>query len=105
MDAKTSTLLKQVEVPGYDKSQYTSERIWATASDGTKIPVSIVYKKSVDPHSGGNPLWLTAYGSASSSSKPPTRPPRPTPPPRRRGSAPRPVPRRRDTGRGGHPKS
>ena len=68
MDAKTSTLLKQVEVPGYDKSQYTSERIWATASDGTKIPVSIVYKKSVDPHSGGNPLWLTAYGSYGSSS-------------------------------------
>ena len=68
IDAKTSTLLKQVEVPGYDKTQYTSERIWATASDGAKIPVSIVYKKSVDPHSGANPLWLTAYGSYGASS-------------------------------------
>jgi oligopeptidase B len=68
MDAKTSTLLKQVEVPGYNKAQYTSERIWATASDGTKIPISLVYKKNVDPHSGKNPLWLTAYGSYGSSS-------------------------------------
>jgi len=63
MDARTSTLLKQTEVPGYDKSRYTSERIWATASDGMKVPISIVYKKSVDPHGGKNPLWLTAYGS------------------------------------------
>ena len=68
MDAHTSTLLKQVEVPGYDKAQYTSERIWVTASDGVKVPVSLVYKKSVDPHSGANPLWLTAYGSYGSSS-------------------------------------
>jgi len=62
MDAKTSTLLKRVEVPGYDPANYRSERIWATASDGTKIPISIVYRRSVDPH-GRNPLWLTAYGS------------------------------------------
>jgi oligopeptidase B len=68
MDAKTSTLLKQVEVPGYDKALYTSERIWATASDGTKIPISVVYKKSTNPHSGKNPLWLTAYGSYGASS-------------------------------------
>lgn len=68
MDARTSTLLKQTEVPGYDKSQYVSERIWATASDGVKVPVSLVYKKSVDPHSGTNPLFLTAYGSYGSSS-------------------------------------
>ena len=68
MDAQTSTLLKQTEVPGYDKSQYASERIWATASDGVKVPISLVYKKSVDPHSGRNPLWLSAYGSYGSSS-------------------------------------
>ena len=68
MDARTSTLLKQTEVPGFDKSQYVSERIWATAGDGVKVPISIVYKKSVDPHSGKNPLWLTAYGSYGSSS-------------------------------------
>jgi oligopeptidase B len=68
MDARTSKLLKQTEVPGFDKAQYVSERIWATASDGVKVPISIVYKKSVDPHSGKNPLWLTAYGSYGSSS-------------------------------------
>jgi len=68
MEARTSKLLKQTEVPGYDKSQYVSERIWATAADGVKVPISIVYKKSVDPHSGKNPLWLTAYGSYGSSS-------------------------------------
>jgi oligopeptidase B len=68
MDAHTSTLLKQVEVPGYDKSQYTSERIWVTAGDGVKVPVSLVYKKSVNPHGGANPLWLSAYGSYGSSS-------------------------------------
>jgi oligopeptidase B len=68
MDARTSVLLKQNEVPGYDKTQYTSERIWATAADGTKVPVSLVYKKGVDPHSGKNPLWLSAYGSYGSSS-------------------------------------
>jgi oligopeptidase B len=63
MDEHTSTLKKQVEVPGFDKTKYTSERIWATAADGVKVPISIVYKKSVDPHGGKNPLWLTAYGS------------------------------------------
>ena len=68
MEGQTSTLLKQNEVPGYDRAQYTSERIWATAGDGTKVPVSLVYRKSVDAHSGRNPLWLTAYGSYGSSS-------------------------------------
>ena len=38
-------LLKRDPVPGYDPSQYTTERLWATARDGTKIPVSLVYKK------------------------------------------------------------
>jgi oligopeptidase B len=68
MEARTSTLLKQTEVPGYDKTQYVSERIWAKARDGVRVPVSIVYKKGIDPHSGANPLWLTAYGSYGSSS-------------------------------------
>ncbi|HSP34003.1 MAG TPA: prolyl oligopeptidase family serine peptidase, partial [Thermoanaerobaculia bacterium] len=63
MNAKTSTLLKRTEVlGGFDPANYTSERIWATAKDGVKVPISIVYRKSVDPH-GKNPLWLTAYGS------------------------------------------
>jgi oligopeptidase B len=58
-----STLLKRQEVlGGYDATQYASERLWATARDGTKVPVSIVYKKGF-PRDGHGPLFLYAYGS------------------------------------------
>jgi oligopeptidase B len=58
-----STLLKRQEVPGgYDASQYASERLWATARDGTKVPISIVYKKGF-PRDGSGPLFLYGYGS------------------------------------------
>jgi oligopeptidase B len=61
--AGTSALLKQQEVlGGYDKTQYASERLWATARDGTKVPVSIVYKKGF-LRDGKSPLFLYAYGS------------------------------------------
>lgn len=57
------TLLKQQEVlGGYDKNMYTTERVFATAKDGTKIPVSIVYKKNFEKN-GKNPLLLYGYGS------------------------------------------
>ncbi|HEV8661017.1 MAG TPA: S9 family peptidase, partial [Thermoanaerobaculia bacterium] len=69
MSAKTSTLLKRTEVlGGFDPANYKSERMWATAKDGKKIPIGIVYRRSVDPH-GRNPLWLTAYGSYGSSTQ------------------------------------
>lgn len=56
-------LLKQQEVVGgYDKTQYVTERLFATAKDGTKIPMSIVYKKGFEKN-GKNPLLLYAYGS------------------------------------------
>ncbi len=58
-----STLLKQQEVlGGYDPSQYVSERQWATARDGVKVPLSIVYKKGFK-RDGKGPLFLYAYGS------------------------------------------
>jgi oligopeptidase B len=58
-----STLLKQQEVlGGYDPKQYASERLWATARDGVKVPISIVYKKGF-VHDGTSPLFLYAYGS------------------------------------------
>ncbi len=58
-----STLLKQQEVPsGFNPEDYTVERIWATASDDVKVPVSIVYKKGVKKN-GKNPALLYAYGS------------------------------------------
>jgi oligopeptidase B len=57
------TLLKKTEVPGgYDASQYVSERGFATAKDGTKIPLSIVYRKGFKKD-GKAPAYLTAYGS------------------------------------------
>lgn len=60
-------LLKQTEVlGGYDSSAYTSERIFAVAPDGVKIPISLVYKKSLH-REGGNPLLLYGYGSYGSS--------------------------------------
>jgi len=63
LDAKTQTLLKRTEVPHFDPANYKSERVFATASDGVRIPVALVYKKGIDAHSGNNPLWLNGYGS------------------------------------------
>jgi oligopeptidase B len=59
---RTSTLLKQYEVPNYDKTKYTCERLWATAKDGTKVPIGIVYRKDF-VKDGSRPMFLTAYGS------------------------------------------
>ena len=60
--ANSSKLLKRQEVPGYDPTQYVSERLWATARDGTKVPISIVYRKGFR-RDGQGPLLLYAYGS------------------------------------------
>jgi oligopeptidase B len=63
MNTGKRTLLKQTEVlGGFDASRYTSERIYATASDGTRIPMSIVYKKGLKLD-GQNPALLYGYGS------------------------------------------
>jgi oligopeptidase B len=62
MNKRTRALIKQTEVPGYNAANYLSERIFATASDGTKIPCSIVYRKGISKD-GRNPLHLYAYGS------------------------------------------
>jgi oligopeptidase B len=63
MNTGKSTLLKQTEVPGgFDRSKYKSERVFATASDGTKVPMSIVYRNGVKLD-GSAPLLLYGYGS------------------------------------------
>jgi oligopeptidase B len=60
-------LLKQTEVLGdFDPSRYTSERIFATAADGVRVPISLVYKKGMS-RDGKNPLLLYGYGSYGSS--------------------------------------
>ena len=63
MNTGKSTLLKQTEVPGgFDRTNYKSERVFATASDGTKIPMSMVYRQGVKLD-GSAPMLLYAYGS------------------------------------------
>lgn len=53
---------KIYEIPGYESNFYETKRIWAISKDGTKIPVSIVYRKDLKK-SSGNPLLLYGYGS------------------------------------------
>jgi oligopeptidase B len=56
-------LKKQYEVRGgYDASQYQSERIFAKASDGVEVPISLVYRRGFERH-GTSPLLLYGYGS------------------------------------------
>ncbi|WP_118973526.1 S9 family peptidase [Taibaiella koreensis] len=63
MNTRQKKLLKQQEVVGgYDKTQYVTERLMATAKDGTKVPISIVYKKGFKKD-GSQPLLLYGYGS------------------------------------------
>lgn len=70
MSTREKTLLKQQEVIGeFNAEDYQSERVFATAQDGTKVPISIVYKKGIEKN-GENPLLLYAYGSYGSSSDP-----------------------------------
>ena len=63
MVTKQQTILKQAElgVP-YNPDDYQSERIFATAPDGTQVPISIVYKKGMVKN-GHNPTLLYGYGS------------------------------------------
>jgi oligopeptidase B len=57
------TLVKQTEVlGGFDAKNYQSERVWATVRDGTKVPMSIVYRADLD-RTKPQPLWLYGYGS------------------------------------------
>jgi oligopeptidase B len=63
MHTRQRTLLKRQEVlGGYDPAQYEARRVWADARDGTKVPISIVHKKSVKLD-GTAPMLLYAYGS------------------------------------------
>jgi oligopeptidase B len=63
MEVGTSVLLKREEVlGGFDPGRYATERLWATARDGVKVPISIVYPKGF-ARDGKAPLWLYAYGS------------------------------------------
>jgi oligopeptidase B len=64
MAARTWTVLKQTEVlGGYDKARYRTERRFATAADGTRIPISLVYQLPLERPGGPRPLLLNGYGA------------------------------------------
>ena len=64
VQARTSKLLKQNEIPGgFDPSKYKTERVWALARDGVKVPISVVYRKDLKREDGSNPLYVYGYGS------------------------------------------
>ena len=70
MDSGQLTLMKQQEVVGgYDQNNYESERLYAIARDGEKVPISIVYKKDLKKVESQN-LLLYAYGSYGSTIDP-----------------------------------
>lgn len=64
METGEKTILKEQSVLGgnFDKANYVEERLWATADDGTKIPISVVYRKGLKKDSK-NPVLQYAYGS------------------------------------------
>ncbi|MBI5917364.1 MAG: S9 family peptidase [Bacteroidetes bacterium] len=63
------TMKVQEVLGGFDRNNYVSERIYATARDGVKVPISIVYRKGFQKD-GTQPLLLYAYGSYGSSTDP-----------------------------------
>ena len=63
MTTRKAMLLKETEVPGgFDRARYVSERVFATSADGTKIPISLVYRKGL-VRDGSAPMLLYGYGS------------------------------------------
>jgi len=63
-------LRKQQPVIGYDPAAYASERLWAPARDGRRIPVSVAYRKDRFRRDGTTPLYVIGYGSYGYSSDP-----------------------------------
>jgi oligopeptidase B len=63
MTTRKKTLLKREEVlGGFDPDLYVTERLYATAADGTTIPISVLYRRGM-PKNGANPMLLYGYGS------------------------------------------
>jgi oligopeptidase B len=63
------TVRKVTEVPNFDPADYATERVWAPAADGARVPVSLLYRRSLR-RGGPHPMLLTAYGSYGSSFDP-----------------------------------
>ncbi|PIQ29048.1 oligopeptidase B [bacterium (Candidatus Blackallbacteria) CG17_big_fil_post_rev_8_21_14_2_50_48_46] len=66
LENQSLELRKQTSVPGYEPTRYVTERIYATAPDGVKVPVSLIYKRGLKKQ-GKNPALLYSYGAYGSS--------------------------------------
>ena len=69
MKRRTRALKKRTEVPNYQPARYTTERTWALATDGARVPVSLLYRKPL-VRDGSRPTLLYAYGSYGYSTDP-----------------------------------
>jgi len=70
MRTKERTIVKEQPVRGgYDRTEYITDRQWAIAPDGVRVPISIVYRHGLERH-GGNPALLNGYGAYELSSDP-----------------------------------
>ncbi len=69
MSTRRRTIVKEQPVPGYDRDAYVTERLWAAAPDGVRVPVSIVYKRGLR-RDGSSPTLLNGYGAYELSSDP-----------------------------------
>jgi oligopeptidase B len=69
LSRRTMTLVREQPVAGYDRSEFESHREWATASDGTRIPISVVHRRGL-VLDGTAPLLLYGYGAYEISTDP-----------------------------------
>jgi oligopeptidase B len=70
MRTRVQTVVKEQPVRGgYNRADYITERQWATAPDGVRVPISIVYRRGLEHH-GSNPALLNGYGAYELSSDP-----------------------------------
>ena len=69
MKRRTRALKKRTEVPHYQPGRYATERTWAPAADGARVPVSLLFKKPL-VKDGSRPMLLYAYGSYGASTDP-----------------------------------
>ncbi|HET6778116.1 MAG TPA: S9 family peptidase [Gemmatimonadales bacterium] len=69
MKRRSRTLKKRTEVPNYQPARYATERTWALATDGVRVPISLLYRKPL-VRDGNRPMLLYAYGSYGYSTDP-----------------------------------
>ncbi|MCS6711553.1 S9 family peptidase [Brachybacterium sp. EF45031] len=69
IDGGEPTILKRTAVPGYDPELYVEKRLWATAADGTRVPISLAARREVQAD-GTAPGYLYGYGSYEASIDP-----------------------------------